>query len=85
MPHATHTCWAVEHHAINRLDGDRRWLSGQPNGTTRTLLFATRDAARKHVEKTHGYLRNRPDLQAEPHGWRMPRVVKVRVAVEVVD
>ncbi len=77
------TLWAVEHHSVNRLDGDRRWFEGNGEGLART--FRTRAEARAHIENEHGYLRTRPDLKAEPHGWRMPRAVRVTVTVTAVE
>ena len=64
--------WAVEWHSKNVLDGDRRWIEG-------VLLFHTRAACREQIEKQYGYMRIRPDLRAEPHGWFMPRAVRVVV------
>ena len=45
------------------------------------MLFSTRSQARTCREKYYGYLRSSPDLRREPHGWLMPKVVKVRVEV----
>lgn len=72
--------WAVEHHHTNLLDGDRRYLEGCPDlGYART--FRTRKSARKYIEDRHGYIRRRPDLQAEPFGWRVPQAVRVSVLI----
>ncbi len=71
------TWWAVEARS-GRLDGDRRYLVwGSP-----PRLFYTRRECREYIEATHGYIRHRPDLRAEPFGLRMPQAVLV--AVEVV-
>jgi hypothetical protein len=43
------------------------------------VLFRTRAEARRWIEANHGYIRRRPDLQREPHGWRMPIAVRVEV------
>lgn len=51
------------------------WDRGYP------LLFTTRSEARRYICERYGYIKTRPDLQAEPHGWKMP--VPVRVAVEL--
>ena len=45
-------------------------------------LFVTRQDARSYRESRYGYLRNRPDLRAEPFGFRMPRVVRLRISLE---
>lgn len=45
-------------------------------------LFRTRREAREWIESRYGYIRNRPDLRAEPHGWRMPIPVKAGIVWE---
>jgi hypothetical protein len=60
----------------NRLDGHRAHLVCE---NLVPVLFATRQAARSFADEKFGYIRNRPDLRDEPHGWRIPRAVKVRV------
>jgi len=72
--------WAVEWHSRNRLDGDRRYLMWQPEpGPGAFRLFRTRRECRSYIESRYGYICGREDLRAEPHGWRMPRAVRVRV------
>ena len=73
--------WAVEFHERTRRDGDTRFLlwdheRGEPFCYR---LFRTRRECRAWIDKHHGYLRERPDLRAEPFGWRMPRAVRVEV------
>jgi len=71
--------WAVEWHSRNRLDGDTRRLQWHPEaGPGEYRLFRTRRACRAYIEERYGYFR-RPDLRAEPHGWRIPRAVRVMV------
>lgn len=77
--------WAILHRSDNRLDGHREWLEGDAKHATRTLLFPSRAAARGHVADKHGYLRNRPDLREEPHGWHMPRPVQVRLTITAIS
>jgi hypothetical protein len=75
--------WAILHRSANLLDGDRSWLEGAPNGTTGTRLFATRREARAWCLEQHGWIKRRPDCRAEPHGMFMPRVVRVRIEIEI--
>lgn len=78
-PPRTKERWGVLWLSENRLDGTTRhvmWEAGLP------LLFETRREARVWIEHRHGYIRGRSDLRAEPHGWRMPRAVRVRVTIE---
>lgn len=73
--------WAVEWYSKNRAEGVSRhfmWLYAAP------LLFGTRREARVYVNEKYGYIRKRPDLQREPHGWHVPRVVKVAVILRRV-
>lgn len=80
----THEAWALLRSSDNQLDGARSWFDGEANGTTRTRLFPTRDAARRYRDEHLAYIRTRPDLRQEPHGWRPAAVVRVRVTVETV-
>lgn len=72
--------WAILCGSDNRLDGKREWLQGDGSGLPR--MFMTRKSCRAYIEKHFSYIRTRPDLKAEPHGWKMPQAVKVMVAVE---
>ena len=42
-------------------------------------LFRTRRECREWIEEHHGYIRERPDLRAAPHHWRVPRAVMVSI------
>jgi hypothetical protein len=78
-------CWCLRWNDKSKLDGDRHHLmvgTLMPGSDYR--LFATRQEAREYREKKYGYIRTREDLQREPHGWRMPSVIKVRVTIEEV-
>ena len=81
--------WAIKHRSNNRLDGDRSFLQGRYfygvpkvpeflEGYSR-MVFKTRRQAREFITDHYGYIRRRPDLRAEPHGWKMPVPVKVTV------
>lgn len=74
--------WAVLWRSYNFLDGQRRyffWCDGVP------LLFSTRREARAWIEIHYGYIRHRPDLRREPHGWQMPLAVRAAVSMSVCD
>lgn len=86
------TCegWGVVDTSDNQLDGFVQKLIGgvrfgSPDHLSgyRIMVFKSRAAARAHIEKHYGYMRTRPDLKAEPHGWRMPKAMRVRVNVRV--
>jgi hypothetical protein len=46
------------------------------------VLFRTRQKAREYINEKYGYIRTRPDLRVEPHGWRIPTAIKVDVVVK---
>lgn len=46
------------------------------------VLFKTRAEARKWIQSEYGYIKTRTDLRDPPHGWRMPRPVRVTVALQ---
>jgi hypothetical protein len=89
VPHPPHEkevlAWGVLWRSKNVLDGERIYLQGTPDHPSRTLLFYTRREARAHVAERYGYIRHRPDLRREPHGWRMPVVVRVTVKTMTVN
>lgn len=70
--------WGLLWHSRNRLDGERAHLIME---NCQPALFRTRAAAREFAKQRYGYIANRPDLQAEPHGWRLPQPVRVEIGV----
>ena len=70
--------WAVLWRSKNRLDGERSFFL---RDNLVPMLFKTRAKARAFIATTYGYLHARPDLQREPHGWRMPIPVRVTITV----
>lgn len=74
--------WGILFQSDNRLEGRTRHL--QWNGEA-PFLFMTRREARAFIEKRWGYIRTRPDLKAEPHGWKMPKAVKVAVILKMLE
>jgi hypothetical protein len=48
------------------------------------VMFRSRSEARKYRDKSYGYIRKRIDLKQEPHGWKLPRVVRIRAIYEAV-
>jgi len=45
-------------------------------------LFRTRRECRDYIKEKYGYIKNREDLREEPHGWRLPRPVKVEIVIQ---
>jgi hypothetical protein len=54
-------------------------------GTSQTniMIFHTRHEARKEIWIRFGYIKDRPDLKSEPHGWKMPKPVRIKLTVEL--
>ena len=73
------TWWSVLWRAKNKLDGVTEHLMWRCPG--RPAVFRTRREAREYIASEYGYIKTRPDLQREPHGWRVPRAVKVQVVL----
>ena len=70
--------WAAEWYSRNRLDGVTRNII---NANYVPALFRTRRQCRQFIEEKYGYIKSRRDLRAEPHGWRMPTAIKVKVEI----
>ena len=74
--------WGIEWHSVNRLDGQQRHVMWE--GPGRPFFFSTRRNARAFLKAKWGYIKERPDLQAEPHGWRIPQAVRIEVQAHAV-
>ena len=74
-----HLRWAIQWRSENRITGKSEfftWERGVP------VLFRTRKQARKHIKQRYGYIATTPSLKVEPHGWKMPRPMRVEVKFE---
>jgi hypothetical protein len=81
------TRWGILFRSNCKLDGYREHLMSEPNDrrpNIETLLFRSRAAARAYCIEHYWYIKARPDLQREPHGWLMPKVVRVSITMEWV-
>ena len=86
--------WGIKCRSESYLDGKREHLSGRfglgmpsvPSHLAghKTMVFETRALARAFIDVHYGYIRKRPDLRREPHGWKMPIPVKVTVEVKEI-
>lgn len=68
--------WGVLWYSKNKLDGERKHLICR---FCVPVIFSTRQEARFWIEEHYGYIKKRKDLRAEPHGWRLPKPVKVTI------
>ena len=42
-------------------------------------IFRTRKQANDFIREKYGYIAVRKDLRNEPHGWRLPKAIKVTI------
>ena len=73
--------WGVEFRSASKTFGHDRWFTW---AGAAPRLFWNRREAREYIAAHWGDLKTRPDLRAEPHGWRMPRAVRVAVTLREV-
>ncbi len=76
------TRWGIKWISDNRLEGHKEHFTGTPEGWE---VFRTRSEARNFRDARYGYIKDRPDLKAEPHGWKLPKVVKVIMTIREAD
>ena len=68
--------WAAQWYSKNHLDGERRHILYRD---CLPALFRTRRECRAFIKDRYGYIKEREDLRRQPHGWRLPRAIKVKV------
>lgn len=71
--------WGILWRSKNKLDGRTEHLVCF---NCLPALYRTRREARKQIDATFGYIRERADLRAEPHGWKIPIPVRVSIIRE---
>ena len=72
--------WGLRWRSKNRLDGE--WTHLIFGGDRMPALFRTRAEARTYAEEVFGYIKQRPDLRKEPHGWTFPQPIRVSIAAQ---
>ena len=75
------TLWALEWNSRSVLDGEGH-RTHFIHENLFPKLFKTRHEARAWANEEYGYIKTRPDLRAQPHAWRIPRPVRVKLALE---
>lgn len=66
--------WGLEWFSETKLDGTTHHLIFE---NCRPVFFDSRHEARKYANEKYGYIKSRKDLRVEPHGWRMPKPVRI--------
>lgn len=75
----TRQYWVVLHRRNSLLDGKVEHIQ---MSDCFPKFFHTRKEARSFIKEKFGYLKNRPDLRAKPHGIRAPIAIKATVTIE---
>jgi len=75
--------WVALWRSKNSLDGVRSHIINR--GTLLPALFRTKRETKVFIDKEYGYIRTRRDLQCEPHGWKMPIPVRVKVSLSPMN
>lgn len=70
--------WAALWRSENRLDGKTEYIICEHFSP---VLFKTRKQALEFIDDRYGYIRERKDIREEPHGWKTPRAVKVKISI----
>lgn len=68
--------WGALWRSQNNLDGITEYIICVD---CKPILFRTRQECRKWINEKYGYIGNRSDLKREPHGWKIPKAVKVKI------
>lgn len=73
--------WAVKWRSYNEFAGKTEFFTSDG---INYVLFRTKKEAAQHIKDGYGYIAKRKDLHVEPHGWKMPIPVKVKVTLTEV-
>ncbi len=73
--------WGIKWRQKNKLDGVTEYIMG--SGSILPRCFRIREDARSFVAENYSYIAKRPDLKAEPHGWKIPQVVRMKITVDI--
>jgi hypothetical protein len=72
------TIWAAKWYSKSKLSGESIHLI-YDTSTGVPALFRTRQQCRDFIRANYEYIKRDKSLREEPHGWRMPKPVKVEV------
>ncbi len=74
--------WALKWYSKNKLDGvTERLMMHMGFYGKEIAIFKTRREAREFLKEKYSYIGKRSDLRKEPHGWTVPKVVKVKLTM----
>lgn len=70
--------WGALWRSNNKLDGVNQHIIFE---NYLPALFLTKKEAIKFIKQKYGYIATRKDLRDEPHGWRMPKPIKLKISI----
>lgn len=73
--------WGILWRQENKLDGKTEHIYFQGGFP---ILCYTRKQAQARKQELLGYIAERKDLQREPYGWKIPKVVKIEATYKVI-
>ena len=76
---AKNEIWGAQWNSKNLLDGERSYLLHE---NLLPVMFKTKYKCNEWIKNKYGYIAKRKDLRAEPHGWRMPKPVKLDIKIK---
>lgn len=68
--------WAAQWRSKNQIDGEHYHII---RDNLVPILFTTKNQCAEFIKGKYGYISTRKDLRGEPHGWKIPIPVKVKV------
>lgn len=74
--------WAVKWRSYNEFAGKTEFFTCDG---LNYVLFRTKKEAVQHIKNGYGYISEMRDLRVEPHGWRMPIPVRVKITLTEVN
>ena len=74
----TRYCWGALWYSKNILDGITKHIIYE---NCLPALFRTKKEAMQFIKQKYGYIATRKDLREEPHGWRMPKPIRIKISL----
>ena len=70
--------WGAKWRSKNKLDGITEHIVFD---NLDPVLSHTKKGITEFIKERYGYIAKRKDLRQEPHGWRMPKPIKLKITM----
>lgn len=70
--------WGIIRITKGGIDGDTERLM-YSNYRDGWLIFRTKRECKEYIDEHWSYMKTRRDLRVYPHGWRLPKPVKIEI------